>query len=256
MTGRRGGVAPGLRGACGFLTVVGGAAPPSAAALRWFGPVGWLLGATVALSGWGAAQVLPVTVAAGLALAVDLWLTGMLHLDGLADSADGLLPPLERQRRLAIMRTPDVGAFGVGVVVVVLLLRWSSLAAVLGALDERPGAAAVAVGAVWGLARGVMVAAMRWLPDARAADGGGLASLFGTGRVGAAGVAIAAAVGATAAVPLGVDGAVTIVVAAAGGASVLGFARRRVGGYTGDVLGATGMLTETVGLVALSALLA
>jgi cobalamin synthase len=66
-------------------------------------------------------------VAAAIVVAADLAITRMLHVDGLADS-DGLLPHLDRERRLAVM-CADVGAFGVAVVTIVLLLQVTALAA-------------------------------------------------------------------------------------------------------------------------------
>ena len=58
------------------------------------------------------ALILSLLLAALIAVGVDALLTGMLHLDGLADSGDGLVPPLPRARRLAVMADPAVGAFG------------------------------------------------------------------------------------------------------------------------------------------------
>ena len=63
----------------------------------------------------------------------DLGLTGLLHFDGLIDSADGLLPPLTQARRLEVMADPHAGAFGVAAAAAVLLVRWASLATL------RPG---------------------------------------------------------------------------------------------------------------------
>ena len=61
-------------------------------------------------------------------ITVLLALTGLLHVDWLIDSADGLLPHLDRERRLEIMAQPDVGAYGVAVAVVVIGLRYAALA--------------------------------------------------------------------------------------------------------------------------------
>jgi adenosylcobinamide-GDP ribazoletransferase len=119
-----------MRSALGFLTVVGGAAPPDRRAPAWFGPVGAALGLAVGGAWWVAGELWPALVAALLAVAVDAALTGMLHFDGLADSADGLLPPLDRRRRLEVMAAPDIGAFGVMVVTLVVLARVAALAAV------------------------------------------------------------------------------------------------------------------------------
>ena len=118
----------GLAAALSFLTVVGRGRAPSRSSLVWFGPVGLLVGAACGLVRWGAGAWWAAAVAAVLTVGVDLVLTGALHLDGLADSADGLLPHLERDRRLAVMAAPDVGAFAIATVVVALLLRTSTLA--------------------------------------------------------------------------------------------------------------------------------
>ena len=109
---------------------------------------------------WAAAKVWPLPVAALLVVAADLGLTGMLHLDGLADCADGLLPHMSRERRLEVMREPTVGAFGVGAVVVVLLGRFAVFATL------RP--APLLVAALWCASRTAMAAVVGRVPYARA----------------------------------------------------------------------------------------
>jgi adenosylcobinamide-GDP ribazoletransferase len=174
-------------------------------------------------------------------VAADLALTGMLHFDGLVDSADGLLPPLERSRRLDVMADPAAGAFGVGVAVVVLLLRWASLAA----LAPSP----VLLSALWCASRLAMAQFARTVPYARPA---GLASAFlapGARRLPVAGMLLGAALTA-----LGAGDAVAGVAALGiAAAAVMALAVRRVGGFTGDVLGAAGMVGETAGLLAAAA---
>src|SRR5205085_224245 len=81
--------------------------------LAWFPVVGALIGTVLGGVWWGAERLWPVPVAAALVVAADLALTGMLHFDGLMDSADGLLPHLTRDRRLDVMPQPDVGALAV-----------------------------------------------------------------------------------------------------------------------------------------------
>src|SRR6202050_5659800 len=117
-----------MRAALAFLTPFPDARPPTPQALRWFPVVGAVLG--IALGGlwWAAAKIWPLPVAALIVVLADLALTGMLHLDGLADTADGLLPHLPPERRLEVMREPTVGAFGVGAVVVTLLGRFAVFA--------------------------------------------------------------------------------------------------------------------------------
>ena len=234
-----------MRSALGFLTVVGGAAPPDRRAPAWFGPVGAALGLAVGGAWWVAGELWPPLVAALVAVAVDAALTGMLHFDGLADSADGLLPPLDRGRRLEVMASPEVGAFGVMALTLVVLAR----VAALGALEPDP----LLVAALWTVSRAAMALALAWLPYAR--ERGGAASGF---RAGSATPALAALATGCAVVALAFDGGwgPGVLVAAgslAGFGAMMTLACRRLGGYTGDVLGAAGLLAETVGLLVAAA---
>ena len=169
----------GFRGALGFLTVAGGAAAPVPAATAWFPLVGLLVGCTIGVVWWAAALAFPPAVAAGVVVAADLALTGMLHLDGLADSADGLLPPLPRDRRLAIMRSPEVGAFGVAAVVTTLGLRWAALAALVAPDGNVPAQRVLLLGGLWAASRALMAGTLLLLPYAR--PQGGLAARFRSG---------------------------------------------------------------------------
>jgi adenosylcobinamide-GDP ribazoletransferase len=234
-----------MRRALAFLTPlpVGGGAPDDRT-FAWFPVVGALIGLAIGGTWWLADRAFTPAVAAALVLVADLALTGMLHVDGLADSADGLLPHLpDRARRLEVMAAPDVGAFGVAVVGAVLLLRFAALA-------SQPVSVLLLAG-LWCGSRTVMAAGAGALPYARAE--GGLATTF-AGRdwrpIALYGLIASVSLGAFA------DGRRTeIAVGAsiAAGALVLLAARRRVGGYTGDVLGAAGVIGETVGLVVAAA---
>ena len=233
-----------MRRAVAFLTPLGGAAPPAPTALPWFPIVGAALGLALGGIWWAASQLWTTSgVAAALVVAADLGLTGMLHLDGLVDAADGLLPPLaDRARRLDVMADPATGAFGVGAAVAVLLLRWVALASL------APSAALLA--ALWCASRLAMVVTVWWVPYARA--GGGLATGFLAGPrpfPPVAGVALLAVL-----VALGRGDALAGVVAlAVAFAAVVALAARRIGGFTGDVLGAVCVVLETVGLVVAAA---
>lgn len=232
-----------MRRALAFLTPLGGPAVPDASTLSWFPVVGALLGLVVGGTWWVAEQLWPAAVAAAIVVVLDLALTGILHLDGLVDTADGLLPQVPRAKRLAIMAEPTVGAYGVAAAAVVLLLRWSALAS----MDPSP----LLVAGAWCGSRTVMAVAARALPYARAEGGLASALLGGDWRpVGLYGLIGAVSLGAFAggraselAVGLGMG---------AGGLVVLA-ARRRLGGFTGDVLGAAGVVTETVALLVASA---
>jgi adenosylcobinamide-GDP ribazoletransferase len=183
-------------------------------------------------------------VAALIVVAADLGLTGMLHLDGLADSADGLLPHLTRERRLEVMREPTVGAFGLGAVVVVLLGRFAVFATL------RP--APLLVAALWCASRTAMAAVIGRVPYARRE--GGLASAFiGTPLPVVATAVIVAAAAALASVWAVPAGPVAVACALLIFGAVVVWARWRIGGFTGDVLGAAGMVGETVGLLVAAA---
>ena len=232
-----------MRGAIAFLTPFGGARVPSPQALRWFAPVGAGLGLALGMVWWATEQVWPASVAAAIVVAADLAATGMLHFDGLVDSADGLLPHLDRARRLEVMASPEIGAFGVLVAGATLLARWAALAAL------RP--APLLLGGLWGLSRATMAAVVRTQPYARGDDG--LASAF-IGR----GSLIPVVLGAAGAVALTVvwrplAGPVSAAAGLVGALVVVGLARRRLGGFTGDVVGAGGVMIETVGLVVAAA---
>jgi adenosylcobinamide-GDP ribazoletransferase len=229
-----------MREALAFLTPLGGARRPTPRALRYFPVVGALLGLALGGVWWLAAKVWPATIAAVVVVVADLALTGMLHMDGLADSADGLLPHLSRPRRLEVMGAPDVGAFGVTVVAAVLLARFAALVVI------RP--APLLLGALYCTSRTAMAATVDRLRYARSK--GGLASAFQGSRVPVALVGVAIAVSAAAAaVWARAAGPVAVAAAAVAFAGVIALGVRRVGGYTGDVLGAAGVIGETVGLV-------
>jgi len=231
-----------MRSALGFLTVVGGPAPPDDRAPAWFGVVGAVVGLAVGASWWVAGELWPPLLAAVIAVGVDAALTGFLHLDGLADSADGLLPPVDRARRLAIMAAPDVGAFGVAALVVVLVARVAALAAL------SPDVALVA--GLWAASRSGMALTMALVPYARV---GGLADGFSGRSATPAAVTALAALAVVVAALGGWAGPATALATVAGFAAVVALAARKVGGYTGDVLGAAGVVAETVGLIVAAA---
>jgi adenosylcobinamide-GDP ribazoletransferase len=224
-----------------FLTVVGGARTPDARSFRWFPVIGAALGGALGGVWWAADELFPPGLAAALVVVADLALTGLLHVDGLADSADGLLAPMDRERRLAVMRQPDVGAFALAVVPAVVLVRWVALA-------EQPVEPWALVG-LWTLSRTAMAVAPALVPYARPE---GLASAFLGGARRWLALAALPAVGALllADSRRGAPAAAGAVLAAV---AVVALAKRRLGGFTGDVLGAAAVLAETTGLVILAA---
>lgn len=229
--------------------MLGGKGSPSARAARWFPVVGLGLGALVGGIWWSLRHWLDPLPAAAVLVGLDLALTGMLHFDGLADAGDGLLAPMDRARRMEVMRDPHIGAFGAVTVGAVLLLRWSALSSLV--------ALPLLVTGLWCLSRSGMTLALVVLPYARSE--GGLASAFGgdqddrDGGLVSAGI-IGLLVGAAAitlARPAGsfIEGAAATAAGVVGFGIVIALGHRRLGGYTGDVLGAAGVVGETLGLV-------
>lgn len=232
-----------MRSAVAFLTAVGGSREPDARTLDWFGVVGAGLGAVLGLIWWSTERAWTPGIAAAIVVLADLGLTGMLHFDGLLDSADGLLPPMDRLRRLEVMASPETGAFAVGAGVAVLLLRWAALSAVKPTLLLLAG--------LWCVSRTGMAAAARYLRYARP-EGGLATALAGNARPWTLVIGAAGALGlAVAWRPLA--GSVAVLSALAIGGLVLWIAHKRIGGYTGDVLGAFGVIAETAGLVVAAA---
>jgi adenosylcobinamide-GDP ribazoletransferase len=240
-----------MRRALSFLTVLGRAAMPNERTLAWFPVVGLVVGGIVGGAWWVAGRLWPPALAAVVAVAVDAVVTGCLHLDGLADSADGLIPPVTRARRFEIMADPRVGAFGAVALVLVLGLRTAALAA-------TPAKVLVIVG-LWCGSRTMMATVARAVPSAH--DDGGTAAAF-VGQpperrphASSYGVAVYGLALACAAAALGAGSRGIVVIAAEVAAvlAVVWFAQRRLGGSTGDVLGASAVIGETVGLLVLAA---
>lgn len=226
--------------ALAFLTVVGRGRAPDAGTFAWFPVVGAAIGGVLALVWLGASALWSPGVAAAIVVAADLALTGLLHVDGLADTVDGLVPHLPRGRRLEVMATPDVGAFALAVVPLVLLLRWTALAT-----DEVPAAALVGT---WAASRTVVAVAPALVPYARS---GGLASPLLAGARTWIGVWLLPA-GAVLVAAAGWFGLAALVALVATAAAVVGLAHHHLGGFTGDVLGAALVLGETAALLALA----
>ncbi|HEU4459900.1 MAG TPA: adenosylcobinamide-GDP ribazoletransferase [Methylibium sp.] len=226
---------------------------------RYFPLIGLGIGAFGALVLTIAAQWWPVPVAVGLSIAATLLLTGAFHEDGLADSFDGLGGSADRERVLAIMKDSRIGSYGSAALIVVLGLKALALASL------PIGWSAAALVVAHGLSRAVAVALIRALPyagDAEHAKAKPLAQ-----RVSTAGLVLAciwplAAIAAFAAaqaasgsfaVP-GWRAWIAALLAAAGAGLVCArWFRRRLGGVTGDMLGAAQQLSELAVLLAVLA---
>jgi cobalamin 5'-phosphate synthase/cobalamin synthase len=227
-----------FRAAVAFLTPLGGPAIPGPGTLAWLPVVGVLLGLGLGGLWWVAEDLFGPLAGAAVVVAADLAATGALHFDGLVDSADGLLSHVPRRRRLGLMAEPGVGAFGVAVGATTLLLRAAALAALAPA---RP----LLLGALWSASRWSMALCAQSGTYARP---GGLATSFLGGRPAPVVAGVLVPVGLALADEPAALGAVAVAIAS--GALVHELARRRIGGFTGDTLGAAGMTAETTGLLA------
>ncbi|WP_332310765.1 adenosylcobinamide-GDP ribazoletransferase [Methylocystis silviterrae] len=190
-------------------------------------------------------------VCALVAVAVLVLATGALHEDGLADVADGFGGGATRESKLAIMRDSRVGTYGALALCFSILLRVAALAL----LFERSVAlAALALVFAGALSRVAGLAPMMWLPPARA-DGLGATVAAPSREVWARAWFAAAGIGlAPWLAGAGVSQiAVAIVAAFAVAALIANLAKKQIGGYTGDVLGAAQQLAEIAILAALSA---
>ncbi|MCX7803722.1 MAG: adenosylcobinamide-GDP ribazoletransferase [Planctomycetota bacterium] len=233
--------------ALSFLTVVPvpagwrGAEEDLARSVPAFPLVGALVGGLCVAAGWGALAILPPAAAAVAAVAALAAVSGALHLDGLADSADGLFGPRTRERALEIMKDSRIGAMGATALVFVLAAKIAGLAsldksaflqaaflaplagrcALAAAISAVPYARPSGLGSVFYRRRSYLN-----LPWACAAAAGGGWLIAGTAGLAASGAAFVAALLASL------------------------YSIHKIGGATGDTLGATCELAETAAILA------
>ncbi|MDO9557825.1 MAG: adenosylcobinamide-GDP ribazoletransferase [Coriobacteriia bacterium] len=234
-----------VKGAVGLLTLLpsGRSHGPTRPA-AWFPWVGWVF----AVSGLAVASAASIFIESDRAsllvavLIVCVWafLSRLLHWDGLADTADALWGGHTPQRRLEIMRDPRSGAFGIIVIVLMALLQVTSIAIIFASRDWWALGAAPVIG---------RFSASLGLWSARPAREDGLGASLSTVPHASEIMIAALAVGATLVVPCPCRLMIFC------GAMVVAFAAprllgRKVGGVTGDILGASVMIVETVVLVA------
>jgi adenosylcobinamide-GDP ribazoletransferase len=205
--------------------------------------IGLALGLVAGGVGLGALALgAPRLLGGVLTVAVTAALTRGLHLDGLADTADGLGSYREPAAALEIMRKPDVGPFGVVVLVLVLLAQVAAVAELL----SRPWLTALAsIALAIGAGRlAIAMACWRRVPAARSEGLGALVA----GTVGVPALILGAVVliGVSLLVTPAWLGPVALTIGLAGGAVLLAHAVRRLGGITGDVLGAVCEVTVTL----------
>jgi adenosylcobinamide-GDP ribazoletransferase len=232
-----------LLAALRFLTIVpipgnwGTAEEDLARSVPWFPVVGLLIGGLAALVAWGLVQMAPPMVVAVLLIGVLLVCSGGLHLDGLADTADGLLSCRSRQRALEIMKDSRTGAMGAMALVMVLLAKFAALASL------RPALVWPAVLLMPLAGRSMIVVQMALLPYARE---GGLGAVFYRHRPRLAAIWAAVAFEAVAWGLLGLRGLATWGVCLAVTLAFAVYLKRKIGGATGDTLGALCEIVELI----------
>ena len=215
---------------------------------HWAAP---LAGAVIGLIGAAALAIafvigLPQAPSAAIAIAAVMFVTGMLHEDGLSDTIDGFGGGRTRERTLEIMRDSRIGSYGAGALVLSVLLRWSALAEI-----DHIGNAMLALIVAHAASRALVPAFMHLLPNARL-DG----LSVGAGRVESDPAVIAAVLGLLALLPVGPSFAVVAAILLL----IWLFAFRRlalqkIGGQTGDTIGAFQQGCEIILLLLASAFL-
>lgn len=233
----------GLLGAVAFLTrvPVGGAIRPIG--IPWFPLVGFGVGAAGGAVYWLLAGAVPTWVAAVGAVATTILLTGAFHEDGLADTFDGLASFRTVERQLEIMKDSRLGTFGATALVLVLLGRVGLVSTI-----EPSSSAVLVLGWSHAVAAAVVIALMT--VSRPVSDGSGADAVAGVARLPALVAAGGTVIGGW--LMFGGDAPVAAWAASVAALAIWWWARRRIGGVTGDVLGAC----QQVGLLAALAVLA
>ncbi|MCX7645396.1 MAG: adenosylcobinamide-GDP ribazoletransferase [Rhodobacteraceae bacterium] len=211
-----------------------------AASTRWHPAAGAVIGALVGLVWWAGAALFPPLVAVLLATAFGLLLTGCFHEDGFADTCDGLGGGATRERALEIMKDSRIGTYGAAGLGMMLAGRVASLAALAG---SAPLFWVLVAGHALSRAAAVQViATSTYVRD----HGTGKPVADGIGRDG---LRFALLSGAAALAPLALAAGPLAALAGLAGLALGTLAmrqafERRLGGYTGDCLGAVQQCAE------------
>ncbi|WP_425092098.1 adenosylcobinamide-GDP ribazoletransferase [Tropicimonas sp. S265A] len=216
----------------------------------WAWPMaGAVLATLAALPGLALASLGVATpLAAGMSLATLIMITGAMHEDGLADTADGLWGGWDPARRLEIMKDSRVGVYGVLALVLATGLRWTALTILLSGGAVTFITSMVAAAAV---SRAAMAGVMNALPHARP---DGLSAHVGTVPVSAArgALLLAGFIALCTGLPAGLAAALAVLLVSLGVARI---AKAKIGGQTGDILGAVQQSAEITALIALATVL-
>ncbi len=241
-----------LRLAAGFLTILP-VMPQSSAELDavarsfgWFPLVGFVVGGVLAVENAGLSAVFGTLLASAMTIATLCVLSGAMHLDAIADTADAIGAGTDRGRALEIMRDSRVGSFATTAIVFLLLLETLALARA-----DRSGVGR-AMTALWlapGLARWAMVA-VSWRMEYLRVEGAGAALVRASG---ARNLTLGTVIVALAVLPvLSLRTLAACAVAAILAVALRAGYRRWLGGVTGDLIGAAGQIVELAVLLAMA----
>jgi adenosylcobinamide-GDP ribazoletransferase len=215
-----------------------------AASFRWFPIVGFILGAALVGEDWLLAHVFAQVIRSVLIVLSLTVITGAVHLDGLADTADAFGAGRDRDRALDILRDSRVGTFGASAIFFDLTLKILALSTLAG--NRRVAALLVAPM----LARWAMLFIVATgLPYLRSSGAG---STLLTGCAGRGGCPYRIVTFFTFIIAILVGGPIALAVVAVVVFAIRAFYRRWLGGVTGDLIGACGELVEIAVLVTMA----
>jgi adenosylcobinamide-GDP ribazoletransferase len=215
-------------------------------AARYFPLVGACVGALAAGVLWLSAQVLPLSLAVALSMTAGILITGAFHEDGLSDFADGMGGGHTREKVLAIMKDSRVGAYGVIALVLALLLKFEALLA----LCDTHSASLVATALIAAHSVSRLLAASLMLTQRYIRDDDSARAKPAAQQMSGTSFAIALLTASAALALLYVTGAPADAIFTAAAFALLMRAhlawrlQKRLGGYTGDCLGAVQQLSE------------
>ncbi len=203
---------------------------------RFFPLVGFVLGLCYMISAWTLIYFLGMrTLTIVVLLILPLILTGGLHADGFMDTADGVFSGRKRERRLEIMKDSRVGAFGVVSFVIHMFFQYALLS------DMHPLLLVPALFIMPIIGRFAMVLSIAFFPYARAEGMGKTFADMADDKT----VLIAGATTAVLVLPCGLLATISLIVGVLFSLIFCRMMTRMLGGVTGDVYGATTVLTET-----------
>jgi adenosylcobinamide-GDP ribazoletransferase len=211
-------------------------------AMRWFPLAGALLGAIYVAALWVLVRMFPPLVASVIIVAIEAVITGGMHFDGVADTADGFGGGRTREDVLRIMRDHAIGAYGAIALILVIGLKVATIAALI---DTRRASSALLLAPILGRWSAVLLSAT----ESYARPAGSPTQFVGRTEL-----IVATVIAISAAVALdpwrGIPGFVLV----AGVSAWWGWrCRRRIGGVTGDTLGAAIEIAECLVLVTYAA---